>query len=163
MLKFGARTTGKAQPSGRRSTFAVPPVTGFTPLIFAARGGHLDAVAALLDAGADVDDTLSDGQSVLVVAVANANWDVAQQLLDRGADPDLAGAGWSALHQAVRTRRMNVGFGAPGPIPSGSTDSIDVIRKLLARGVDVNARMTRNGMWDGQRNRLNRPSSWRRR
>ena len=152
----GARTEGAAQPRGRRYIFAVPPVTGFTPLIFAARGGHFDAVAALLDAGADVNETLSDGQSVLLVTVANANWDVADYLLDRGADPNLAGAGWNALHQTVRTRRMNVGFGAPGPIPSGSTDSIDVIHKMLARGVDVNARMTRNGMRDGQRNRLNR-------
>ena len=151
-----ARTTGEARPPARRYIFAVPPVTGFTPLIFAARGGHLAAVGALLDAGADVNDTLSDGQSVLVVAAANANWDVADYLLDRGADPNLAGAGWNALHQTVRTRRMNVGFGAPGPIPSGSVDSIDVIRKLLARGVDVDARMTRNGMQDGQRNRLNR-------
>ena len=151
-----ARTTGKAQPQGRRYIFAIPPVTGFTPLTFAARGGHVDAVRALLDAGADVNHTLSDGQSVLIVAVANANWDAADYLLDRGADPNLAGAGWNALHQAVRTRRMNVGFGAPGPIPSGSTDSIDVIRKMLAQGVDVNARMTRNGMRDGQRNRLNR-------
>ena len=151
-----ARTTGEAQPPGRRYIFAIPPVTGFTPLVFAARGGHVDAVATLLDAGANVNDTVSDGQSVLLVAVANANWDVADYLLDRGADPNLAGAGWNALHQAVRTRRMNVGFGAPGPIPSGSTDSIDVIRKMLARGVDVNARMTRNGMRDGQRNRLNR-------
>lgn len=151
-----ARTTGESQPQGRRYIFAVPPVTGFTPLVFAARGGHIDAVGTLLDAGADANDILSDGQSVLVVAVANANWDLADYLLDRGADPNLAGAGWNALHQAVRTRRMNVGFGAPGPIPSGSMDSIDVIRKMLARGVDVDARMTRNGMRDGQRNRLNR-------
>ena len=151
-----ARTTGDAQPRGRRYIFAVPPVTGFTPLIFAARGGHVDAVGALLGAGADVNDTVSDGQSVLLVAVANANWDVADYLLDRGADPNLDGAGWNALHQAVRTRRMNVGFGAPGPIPAGSIDSIDVIRKMLASGVDVDARMTRNGMHDGQRNRLNR-------
>ena len=151
-----SRTTGEVQPRGRGYIFAIPPVTGFTPLIFAARGGHVDAVGALLDAGADVNDTVSDGQSVLLVAVANANWDVAAYLLDRGADPNLAGAGWNALHQAVRTRRMNVGFGAPGPIPAGSTDSIDVIRKMLARGVDVDARMTRNGMNDGQRNRLNR-------
>ncbi len=151
-----ARTTGAARPPSRRYIFAVPSVTGFTPLMFAARGGHLEAVAALLAAGADVNAALSDGQSVLVVTVANANWAVADYLLDRGADPNLAGAGWNALHQTVRTRRMNVGFGKPGPIPAGSVDSIDVIRKILARGVDVDARMTRNGMQDGQRNRLNR-------
>ena len=142
-------------PLGNRLFYAPPP-TGFTALLFAARGGHVEAVRVLLAAGANVDDTLSDGQSALVVAVANANWELAGYLLDRGADPNLAGAGWNALHQLVRTRRMNTGFGFPGPIPSGSVDSIDVLKKMIAAGGDVNARMTANGMKDGQRNRLNR-------
>ena len=142
-------------PLGNRLFYAPPP-TGFTALLFAARGGHVEAVRVLLAAGANVDDTLSDGQSALVVAVANANWELAGYLLDRGADPNLAGAGWNALHQLVRTRRMNTGFGFPGPIPSGSVDSIDVLKKMIAAGGDVNARMTVNGMKDGQRNRLNR-------
>ena len=141
-------------PNG--SVFSDPPPTGFTALIFAARGGHLDALTALLEAGADINDTVSDGQSALVVAVANANWDLADYLLDRGADPSLAGAGWNALHQAVRTRRMNIGFGTPGPIPQGEIDSINVVEKIIDNGVDVNARMTTAGMKDGQRNRLNR-------
>ena len=51
---------------------------------------------------------------------------------------------------------MNTGFGFPGPIPTGHTDSIDVLKKMIAVGGDVNARMTINGMKDGQRNRLNR-------
>jgi len=41
-------------------------------------------------------------------------------------------------------------------VPSGSLDSIEVIKKLIAKGIDVNARMTKNGMKDGQRNRVNR-------
>ena len=151
-----ARTeTAERAPGGNRLFYAPPP-TGFTALAFAARGGRLDALRVLLEAGADVDDTLSDGQSALVVAVANANWAAADYLLDRGADPNLAGAGWNALHQLVRTRRMNTGFGFPGPIPSGGVDSIDVLRKMIALGGDVDARMTTNGMKDGQRNRLNR-------
>ena len=149
-----ARTDNPSRSPGR--TFSSTPATGFTPLLFAVRGGHLDAVRALLDAGADVNDTLSDGQSALVVAAANANWELAAYLLDRGADPNHAGAGWNALHQTVRTRRMNIGFGTPGPFAAGTLDSIDLIRTLLAHGVDVSARMTRNGMRDGQRNRLNR-------
>ena len=147
--------TAERPPLGNR-LFYGPPPTGFTALLFAARSGHIDAVRVLLAAGADVNDTLSDGQSALVVAVANANWELADYLLDRGADPNLAGAGWNALHQLVRTRRMNTGFGFPGPIPSGSVDSIDVLKKMIAVGGDVNARMTTNGMKDGQRNRLNR-------
>ena len=141
---------------GGRSMFNSPPPTGFTAFLFAVRGGSVEAVKALLDAGADVNDLLSDGSSALVVAVANAHWELANLLLDRGADPNLAGAGWTALHQAVRIRRPNIGFGTPGPIPTGTLDSIEVLKKMIARGADVNARMSRNGMKDGQRNRLNR-------
>src|SRR6185295_8720073 len=115
----------------------------------------LDAVKALLDAGASVNDALSDGESALVVATANAHWEVANLLLDRGADPNHAGAGWNALHQTVHSRRPNLGY-TPGPVSSGSLDSIEIVKKLVAKGIDVNARMTRNGMKDGQRNRLNR-------
>ena len=151
-----ARTESTSRaPNGNRLFYAPPP-TGFTALTFAVRGGHIDAMRVLLAAGADVNDTLSDGQSALVVAVANANWELADYMLDRGADPNLAGAGWNALHQLLRTRRMNTGFGFPAPIPSGSVDSIDVLKTMIALGGDVDARMTTNGMKDGQRNRLNR-------
>ncbi len=149
-----ARTDNPSRSPGRR--FSGAPATGFTPLLFAVRAGHLDTVRVLLDAGADVNDAVSDGQSALVVATANANWELAAYLLDRGADPNRAEAGWNALHQTVRTRRMNVGFGTPGPFAAGTLDSIDLIRKLITHEVDVNARMTRNGMRDGQRNRHNR-------
>jgi len=149
------RTTGPLPPPSR-SYFRSPEPTSFTALLFAVRAGAIDATRALLDAGADVNDTLSDGQSALVVAAANAHWELADYLLDRGADPNLAGAGWNALHQTVRTRRPNPSGGLAGPIPTGRVDSIDVVRKLIARGVDVNARMMTNGMKDGQRSRLNR-------
>ncbi len=148
--------TPRQEPSAGGSYFSSPRATGFTALLFAARAGQLDATRVLLDAGADVNDLLSDGQSALVVAAANANWELADYLLDRGADPTLAGAGWNALHQVVRTRRPNPSGGQAGPIPTGRVDSIDVIHKLIARGVDVDARMSRNGMKDGQRSRLNR-------
>ena len=149
------RTAGPTPPPSR-SYFRSPPPTSFTALLFAVRAGAIDAVRALLDAGADVNDTLSDGQSALVVAAANAHWELADYLLDRGADPNLSGAGWNALHQTVRTRRPNPSGGIAGPIPTGRVDSIDVVRKLIAKGVDLNARMMTNGMKDGQRSRLNR-------
>jgi len=158
LAELGADVNARTDnpPPGRGRTFASLPATGFTPLLFAVRSGHFETTTVLLDAGADINDAVSDGQSALVIAAANANWELAAYLLDRGADPNHAGAGWNALHQAVRTRRMNVGFGTPGPFASGTLDSIDFIRRLLASGVEVNARMTRNGMRDGQRNRFNR-------
>jgi ankyrin len=157
---INARTNNQPRVSTRRSesgnTFSAPPPTGFTPMLFAVRAGNIEAVRALLDAGANVNDTLSDGESALVVAAANAHWQLADVLLDRGADPNLDAAGWNALHQVVRERRPNIGFGTPGPIPTGTLDSINVVRKMIAKGVNVNARMHKNGMKDGQRNRLNR-------
>lgn len=157
---FSTRTNTSSRGGGRVSesgnTFTGPQPTGFTPLLFAVRAGALQAVQELVKAGANLNDTLSDGQSALVVAAANAHWQVADYLLDQGADPNLAGAGWNALHQAVRERRPNIGFGTPGPIPTGTVDSLLVIEKMLAKGAKINARMTKNGMKDGQRNRLNR-------
>jgi ankyrin repeat protein len=160
LLEAGADLKARTDntPTGRAAQMTVflsPQPTGFTALLFAVRAGSLDATKVLLDAGADVNDMLSDGQSALVVAAANAHWELADLLLDRGADPNRAVAGWNALHQAVRSRRPNLGY-TPGPVPTGSLDSINVIEKLIARGVDVNARMTKNGMKDGQRNRVNR-------
>jgi ankyrin repeat protein len=149
------RTSNPPQGGMRGGTFNSPPPTGFTALLFAVRAGSLDAVRALLDAGANVNDVLSDGQSALVLAAANAHWDVVSHLLDRGADPNAAGAGWNALHQTIHSRRPNLGY-TPGPVPTGNTDSIQVIKKLIARGIDIDARMMKNGMKDGQRNRHNR-------
>jgi ankyrin repeat protein len=40
------------------------------------------------------------------------------------------------------------------PIPTGSVDSVNVIKKMIAKGVNLNARMTLNGMQDGQRHRV---------
>lgn len=153
---LNARTANAPDGRAARMTvFLSPQPTGFTALLFAVRAGSAEAVTALLDAGADVNDTLSDGESALVLATANAHWDVASLLLDRGADPNHAGAGWNALHQTLHSRRPNLGY-TPGPVPTGSLDSIEVVKKLIAKGVDVDARMTRNGMKDGQRNRVNR-------
>jgi uncharacterized protein len=152
--KPAMKAAGRTSESG--NTFSSPSNTGFNPLLFAVRAGALQAVEVLLQNGANVNETLPDGQSALVIAAANAHWELGDFLLDRGADPNLAGAGWNALHQAVRSRRPNIGFGIPGAIPTGTLDSINLIKKMIAKNVNVNARMTKNGMKDGQRNRLNR-------
>lgn len=157
LVEAGADLTIRTNNPSRAAmaVFTSPPPTGFTALLFAVRSGSIDAANALLDLGADVNDTLSGGESALLVATANAHWQLAGVLLDRGADPNAARAGWNALHQAVRSRRPNL-FYSPGPVATGTMDSLALIRKLIAKGVDVNARMMKNGMRDGQRNRVNR-------
>ena len=113
----------------------------FTPLLFAVRAGRTDAVKALLEGGADVNETAPDGTSLLVIAAANAHWELAASLLEAGADPNAADQGWPALHQVVRTRNLNIGF-FPHPEPTGTMSSLDFARLLLDRGADVNARIT---------------------
>jgi uncharacterized protein len=134
---------------------AVSKGGAFTPLLFAVRGGHIEATRALLDAGAEVNGRLPDGMSALVLAIYNAHYELAAFLLERGADANAAAQGWTALHQIAWSRRPNRGFNLPGAVPTGSLDSLDLARRLVARGADVNARMTKEPR-DGNRNMLNR-------
>jgi ankyrin repeat protein len=117
---------------------------GFTPLMFAVRAGAIDAVKVLLKSGASVNDTLSDGASVLVVAVASTHYDLADYLLDQGADPNAQGNGWTPLHQLVWTRKPGNGVINPGLVPRGKIDSLTLARKLLAKGANPLARLTKD-------------------
>ncbi|HIC56350.1 MAG TPA: ankyrin repeat domain-containing protein, partial [Acidobacteria bacterium] len=114
-------------------------------------------VDALLDAGADIHQTLPDGTSALVVAVINAHYDLAVRLLERGADPTAAEQGWTALHQVVWTRRPNTNKNQhnPSPRPRGRVTDLELVKALVAHGADVNARQTKEPR-DGYRNLLNR-------
>ena len=127
----------------------------FSPLLFAVRGGHVAASLALIDAGAPVDEALPDGTSALVLAVMNAHYELAAALLDRGADPNASAQGWTALHQIAWSRRHNAGFNLPGPVQTGALDSLELVRRLVKRGANVNARVTKEPK-DGNRNMLNR-------
>jgi ankyrin repeat protein len=113
-----------------------------TALGFAVRSGAVDATRALLDAGADASETLPDGTSVLVLAALNQNYEVAAVLLEHGADANAAVDGWTALHQIARVRRWTRGFNLPGPEHRDRLSSLELARKLVASGADVNARQT---------------------
>ncbi len=77
------------------------PQGGYTPLLFAARVGDLASAKLLVAAGADVDDQPPYGTSATVVAAHSGHGDVAAFLLERGADPNAADAGYTALHAAI--------------------------------------------------------------
>jgi ankyrin repeat protein len=130
----------------------------FTPYLFAVRAGHIDAARALIDAGVDVNQSLTDGTSALILAVMNAHYELAAALLDKGANPNADKQGWTALHQIAWSRRHNAGFNLPGPVATGGLDSLDLVRKLVQKGANVNARMTKEPR-DGNRNQLNRIGS----
>ena len=127
----------------------------FSALLFAVRAGSVDATRALLEAGADANDALLDGTSALVLAATNAHYEVAAELLERGAEPNGAAQGWTALHQIAWSRRWNMGFNLPGPAQTGQLDSLELVRQLAARGADLDARQTKEPA-DGNRNKLDR-------
>ena len=98
---------------------------GFTPLLFAARLGYLDAARLLLAAGAHVDVATPGGTTALVVAAHSGHGALAALLLENGADPNAGGAGYTALHAAVLR------------------DDPDLVEALLAQGANPNARLLR--------------------
>jgi ankyrin repeat protein len=137
---------------------------GFTPLLFAAREGQIDAVQALLAAGADLNESLpvrqrgretatnagvkaadpEAGLNPFLLAAANAHYQLAAMLLDRGADPNHAPQGWTALHQVSWVRKMGIaGSNNPAPEGSGNMDSLEFVKKLVAKGGALNARVTK--------------------
>ena len=132
--------------------------SGFTPLLMAVREGRQPMVQFLLKAGADVNDKLvapsgarfsginkagRQGSSALHLAVQNAHYELASVLLDAGADPNADGPGYTPLHIVPSVRKPGGGDNDPAPDGSGSMTSLEIIRKLVAKGANINARLTR--------------------
>ena len=131
--------------------------SGFTPLLFAVRQGHADVVRTLVKAGMDVNQfidpvqewqhlgyeaLLKPGTTPLHVAVENGHFELATNLLDMGADPNASDpTGYTALHAITGTRRVPLGDANPPPEGSGSMTSLDFIKEMAARGVNLNPRM----------------------
>jgi len=97
------------------------PVSGLTPLAFALRGNHLDAVRLLLEAGAKASGKNQDGSCPLIDAVSENNVAAIPLLLRHGAVIDQKdGYGQTALQEATRR-----GY-------------VDMIKLLLNSGADPN-------------------------
>jgi ankyrin repeat protein len=75
--------------------------------------------------------------------VENGHFDLAVQLLDAGADPNDQRSGFTALHAMTWVRKPQRGEddGDPAPLGSGNLNSLEFIKKLVAHGADVNARL----------------------
>jgi len=80
------------------------PHGGETALMFAARAGDLASAKLLVAAGGNVNDADAWGVSATVLAVHSGYRELAEFLLDQGADPNQAAAGFTALHEAIMRR-----------------------------------------------------------
>jgi ankyrin repeat protein len=110
---------------------------GLTALVFAAREGDIESARALLDAGADVNQTTEYGWTPLLTAVNNRNYAVAKLLVERGADVNAANkGGWTPLYLATDNRNIE---GGDYPVPKPDLDHFDIIRTLLENGANPNA------------------------
>lgn len=102
-----------------------PPPEGTTPLMFAARQGHIEMAALLLDAGADISAANASGATALHFAMsapAAEKKALLRLLLDRGADinaPDRIGR--TPLMMAV------------------ANNDVAAVQFLLDHGADLNA------------------------
>ena len=111
-----------------------------TPLVYAARAGHIEAAQALLDAGANVNQTTLYGWSPLLAATQNRNYRMGVFLIENGADVNLANkGGWTPLYLATDNRNLE---GGDYPVREADMDDIEFIRLLLDKGANPNARLT---------------------
>src|SRR5262249_9372351 len=90
-----------------------------------ARSGDLESAKLLVAAGAAVDDRAPDGYRAMQLASHSGHGELAQWLLDHGADPNAADAGFTTLHTAVLT------------------GDLSLVKALLAHGAKPNARITK--------------------
>jgi ankyrin repeat protein len=97
------------------------PHGGDTALLFAARVGDLASAKLLVAAGANVNDADAWGISATVLAAHSGDREIVEFLLEKGADPNAAGAGFTALHEAIMRRDEKM------------------VSALLDRGADPNA------------------------
>jgi uncharacterized protein len=112
---------------GPAQVFSSYPAGGLTALIHAARENSFEAAQALLAAGANPNQRDPNNIGPLMVAVTNAHWDMANLLLEKGADPNDG-----SLVQAIEMRNSNVL--RPASNHEEKFKDLDLIQSLIAHG-----------------------------
>jgi ankyrin repeat protein len=107
-------------PHGHPANNRQVPHGSGTALLFAARVGDLASAKLLLAAGANVNDADAWGVSATVLAAHSGYQQMVAYFLEKGADPNAAAAGFTALHVAIlrRDEKMALALLAHGADPN---------------------------------------------
>jgi len=110
---------------------------GFTALITASSGGHVEVVRLLLAAGADVNAAANNGHTSLIAAASHGHEGVVRLLLNAGAD---TAATINKDGRDAAAAASEAGADMVAALMAASQEGRgDVVRLLLAAGADVNA------------------------
>ena len=91
-------------PHGYPAYNKLIPHGGQTALVFAARAGDFESVKLLVAAGANVNDADAWGVTATNYAAFSGFAHLVEYLLDHGANPNFAAAGFAPLHCAIMRR-----------------------------------------------------------
>ncbi len=153
----GRRGGGGGKPGIDRPFFyneLIGTQGGVTALMLASRGGYTDAVKTLVAAGADVNQvSAGDKTSPLLIAAINGHFDLAQWLLEQGANPNAAAEnGVTPLYAALNvTWAPRALYPQPRAYNQQQTTYLSFMKALLEKGADPNRRLTRK-VWYSEYN-----------
>ena len=120
---------------------------GLAALHFAARQGAMATADALLKGGANINQRgAGDRTTPILVAAINGHFDLVSDLLDHGADPNLASEGGvTPLYAVINVQWQPRSFyPQPRSYLQQKLGYLELMKKLLDKGADPNARTNRN-------------------
>ena len=127
---------------GLEGVLTILPHGHWTPLLYAARQGSLDAAKVLVDDGADKNARDPDLSTPAIIATINGHYDVAAMLVERGADPNLPDtSGMAVLYAAVDMNTPAEIYGRPNRKSTSTISALDLMKILLTHGANVNVQL----------------------
>ena len=119
---------------------------GLTALMFATRQGFADTAKTLIDGGADINQlSAGDQTSPLLMAIINGHFDLATDMLNRGASAtQVAFNGVTPLYATLNIQWAPKSlYPSPKAYQQQTTTYLELMKTLLDKGADPNVRLQR--------------------
>ena len=122
---------------------------GLTPLLLAVRDGSYDAVEALVEGGANVNQVREgDNTSPMLLAALNGHYDMVKFLLEHAGDPNLPSTDGATPLYAVINKEWAPRSRHPQPTyhTQQKLSYLETMEELLKAGAEPNARL-KSSLW----------------